>query len=52
MKGVAKTLCFLRKLLPLIEKRFYNLYKPISGLLYFLSYWKNLNSHSYTYKGS
>ena len=35
------------KLLPLIDKRFYNLlYKPIYDLAYLLSYCESINNHS------
>ena len=45
MKGVAISLCFLWKLLPLNEKEFYDLsYMPIYGILCLLRYWEGINS--------
>ena len=45
MKGVAISLCFLWKLLPLNEKEFYDLsYMPIHGILCLLRYWEGINS--------
>ena len=51
-KGVVISSCF-PKLVSFIVKRFYNLlYNPTCGLLCLLSYWKSINSHSYTYNAS
>ena len=43
---------FFGSFLPFIVKGFYDLlYNPICGLLYLLSYWESINSHSETYNG-